>query len=50
MAAELGDVLWYTTVLANFLDLSLSQVAQKNIDKVADRQRRSAIGGSGDKR
>ena len=50
MAAELGDVLWYTTVLANFLDLSLSDVAQKNIDKLADRQRRAVIGGSGDNR
>jgi len=50
IAAELGDVLWYTAVLASFLDLSLDDVAQRNIDKLADRQRRAVIGGSGDHR
>src|SRR6476619_6461444 len=46
MAAELGDVLWYTAVLANFLGLSLDDVAQRNVDKIAERQRRDVIGGS----
>jgi NTP pyrophosphatase (non-canonical NTP hydrolase) len=50
MAAELGDVMWYTAVLANFLDLSLNDVAQRNIDKLADRQSRAVLGGSGDNR
>jgi len=50
MAAELGDVLWYAAVLANFLDFPLSDVAQRNVDKLADRHRRAVIGGSGDSR
>src|SRR5262245_1612323 len=37
-------------VLADFLGLSLSDVAQRNIDKLAHRQRRAVLGGSGDSR
>jgi len=48
--AELGDVLWYTAMLAYELDYSFSDVASANIDKLTSRQERGVIGGSGDDR
>ena len=45
---ELGDVLWYTSVLANFLGLSPDNVAQRELDELADRQHLAVLGGSGD--
>lgn len=50
LKAELGDVLWYVAVLAADLDLSLGEIAQANINKLADRAERGVIGGSGDNR
>ncbi|GLY18069.1 nucleoside triphosphate pyrophosphohydrolase family protein [Kineosporia rhizophila] len=50
IAKELGDVLWYLAVLANYLDLSLDDIATANLTKVTDRKNRGVLGGSGDHR
>lgn len=47
---ELGDVLWYESVLARFLGASLSSVAEKNLAKLASRKERGVLHGSGDNR
>jgi len=47
---ELGDTLWYVAVIAHYFDLTLNDVATHNITKLADRQNRGMIGGSGDDR
>jgi len=50
LAKEIGDVLWYLAVFAKHLDLSLDEIAAANLQKLADRQKRGVLGGSGDNR
>lgn len=47
---ELGDVLFYTTALANFFYSNLPEVMQMNMDKLNSRARRGVVRGSGDNR
>ena len=47
---ELGDVLFYTTALANLYGKGLQEVMKLNIKKLDDRQKRNKIQGSGDNR
>ncbi|MEV0902434.1 nucleoside triphosphate pyrophosphohydrolase family protein [Actinoplanes sp. NPDC049802] len=50
IAKELGDLLWYVAVLADYLDLSLDDIGAANLAKLASRQTRGVLGGSGDDR
>jgi len=47
---ELGDVLWYVAVLADYFSIPLDEVAELNLKKLASRQARGVLGGSGDDR
>lgn len=50
IADEIGDVLWYIAALARDIDIPLETIAQRNIEKLLDRQARNVIQGSGDNR
>ena len=50
IALELSDVCWYLAVLAYELDFTLEEVMQMNLDKLASRQERGVLTGSGDNR
>ena len=47
---EMGDVLWALAALASDLGVSLQAVAWRNVEKLADRERRGVLRGDGDKR
>jgi NTP pyrophosphatase (non-canonical NTP hydrolase) len=47
---EFADVIWYIAVLADSLGLSLDEMMQQNVQKLADRQKRGVIKGAGDNR
>ena len=47
---ELGDVLWYSAMLADELGVGFGYVGEKNINKLRERRERNTLHGSGDKR
>ena len=47
---ELGDVLWYIALFAESLGMSLAEIAQLNLEKLASRKERGTQRGAGDNR
>lgn len=47
---ELGDVMWFIAEICTCLDVTLEEVAEKNLAKLASRKERGVIHGSGDNR
>ncbi len=50
VAKEIGDAQWYIAALADECGLSLNDIAEANLAKLADRKERGVLGGSGDNR
>jgi len=50
ISKELGDVLWYVANLATELNLSLEEIAKKNLEKLFSRKKRGKLHGKGDNR
>lgn len=47
---ELGDILWFVSAIADDFDVSLTDVATVNVNKLHSRAARGTIEGSGDNR
>ena len=47
---EAGDILWQLSGLCSVMGWSLEDIAQENLNKLADRQKRNVIVGEGDNR
>lgn len=47
---EIGDVLWYLSMIADELGFSLESIAAENIVKLQMRQKKGTLQGSGDSR
>ena len=50
ISAEIGDCLWYISILADDIGCKLSDIANANLIKLANRKEKGTIHGSGDKR
>ena len=47
---ELGDCLWYIAAMCRDLNVSMSDLAMANLEKLMDRKSRGTLKGNGDKR
>ena len=47
ISAEIGDCLWYISVLADDIGVKLSDIANNNLVKLANRKEKGTIHGSG---
>ena len=50
ISSEIGDCLWYISVLADDIGCKLSDIANTNLIKLENRKKKGTIHGSGDKR
>ena len=50
ISAEIGDCLWYISVLADDIGVKLSDIANNNLIKLENRKKKGTIHGSGDDR
>ena len=50
LVKEVGDVLWYLAAACRELNITLEDAAQINLAKLADRNARNKLQGSGDER
>ena len=50
ISSEIGDVLWYCAMLADYLDVNLGKIMDDNLDKLKSRKQRGTLGGTGDNR
>lgn len=50
LAKEIGDILWYMSLFADSLGVSLDEIAAQNLEKLASRQARGTQKGAGDNR
>lgn len=50
LLSEIGDILWQTAGLAHVMGISLEDVAEENLAKLASRKERHVIAGEGDER
>ena len=50
ISAEIGDCLWYISVLADDIGCKLSDIANANLEKLFKRKEKGTLHGSGDDR